>query len=196
MQFFKRSSQQISWSLLGHMTYISLNYRPVCRLIWKKVVPWQIVWFYTRRWLTSARWSNNNNSLKVQAIVFSKSTENSTKVSNWLSIAWWVSTSDSTRCNGTPELEEGRIIKLGAQVVKWLSKHLIFEHVHENLLNLLLRCKKGPYWCQKMRFCCFMDKNGHGVGRGGHRRINPGLAGMLKNTCVAVQCLISSKIDH
>ena len=131
------------------MTYISLNYRPVCRSIWKKVVSWQIVWFYTRRRLTSARWSNNNNSLRVQVIISSESTENSTKVSNWLSIAWWVSTSDSTWCNGTPELEEGRIIKLGAQVVKWLSKHLIFEHVHENLHNLLLRCKKGPYWCQK-----------------------------------------------
>ena len=103
MQFFKRSPQQVSWSLLGHMTYISLNYRPVSRSIWKKVVPWQIVWFYTRRWLTSARWSNNNNLLKVQAIVSSKSMENSTKVSNRLSIARWVSTSDSTQCNGTSE---------------------------------------------------------------------------------------------
>ena len=27
MHIFKRSSQQISWSLLGHMTYIILNYR-------------------------------------------------------------------------------------------------------------------------------------------------------------------------
>lgn len=27
MQFFKRSPQKISWSSLGHMSYISLNYR-------------------------------------------------------------------------------------------------------------------------------------------------------------------------
>ena len=115
-------------------------------LLEKKMSHDDLFGFIQGKRLTFAR--RSNNSLRVQVIISNESMESSTNVS----IVRRVGISDSTRSNGTPELQGNWKRKKNqfgcttsaAQVVKWLSKHLVFEPVHEDLYNLLLRCSRSP----------------------------------------------------